>query len=122
MPTNKKTISQAEPELEETFDPEELLYYFEGHAGTFGTFKTLQGMFNDHIANGQLQGYTDEALQDFMHHFIIISEVIYRLETLAANRLINKLKAGKASPSKKKEELVHQANKIYKAMARKKAS
>ena len=83
----------TEPDQDETLELSELLKHFTDHAGTLQSFKMLQGLFNDHVATGALEGYTKEALQDLMYHFILISEVIFKLETQAANNRIKEIKA-----------------------------
>lgn len=93
MSTSKNKNQQAVPNQEETLELSELLSFFDDHAGTFESFKMLQGLFNDYVNTGALQAYTKEALRDFMYHFILISEIIFRLETQRANNRIKEIKA-----------------------------
>lgn len=97
MATNKNNTRQATPageqDQEETLELSELVERFAGHACTFQTFKMLQGMFNDYVGAGLMEAMDKEYLQDFMTHFILISEIIFELESLAAQKVIDKAKA-----------------------------
>ena len=81
------------PDQEETLKLDDLLGYFRDFAGAFDSFKALQGMFNDFVASGAMERWTKGYAETFMHHFTLISEVIFKLETQAANDKIKEIKA-----------------------------
>lgn len=87
------TVATA-PDQEETLQLGDLLSYFKDFAGTFDSFKALQGMFNDLVASGAMEEWTKGYTETFMHHFTLISEIIFKLETQAANDRIKKILAG----------------------------
>ena len=96
----KKNIRPAEPPApdiqtnqEKPLQIKDLLSYFDDHAGTFESFNMLQRLFNDHVATGAFEAYATWYLKEFMYHFYLISEIIFKLETQAANDNIKKIKA-----------------------------
>lgn len=91
--SRQPAVPITDPDEDETIELEDLVSRFADHAGDFQTFKMLQRMFDDYVAAGLLQDYTQEGLQDFMSHFILISEIIFDLESLAAQKVIDKVKA-----------------------------
>ena len=89
--TSDTNTPVTEPDQDQPLELDYLLQRFSEHAGTFQSFRMLQDLFNNYVATGALEAYTEEGLEEFMYHFTLISETVFDLETHAANDKIKEI-------------------------------